>query len=99
MRALTPDVTYLGVGDDGRQVVIKKLDTDCLLGAKLHPSIGERLNRVRELAHGRLDTAGGPSFKALPVIVIAPLASVRDLGPSAWLWMARSSALVALWLA
>ena len=42
----------LGVGDDNRQVVIKRLDADCLLGGKLHPSIAERLNRVRELAHG-----------------------------------------------
>jgi hypothetical protein len=53
-RILRPlgDTTHLGVGDDSRQVVIKKLDTDCLLGNKLHPSIAERLNRVRELAHG-----------------------------------------------
>jgi len=53
-RILRPlgDTTYLAVGDDNRQVVIKKLDTDCLLGNKLHPSIAERLNRVRELAHG-----------------------------------------------
>ena len=52
LRPLTPDATYLGVGDDSREVVIKKLDIDCLLAGKLHPSIAERLNRVRELAHG-----------------------------------------------
>jgi hypothetical protein len=46
------DTSWLGVGDDNRKVVIKKLDADCLLGNKLHPSIAERLNRVRELAHG-----------------------------------------------
>jgi tRNA A-37 threonylcarbamoyl transferase component Bud32 len=33
-------------------VVLKKVDEDCMLRGKLHPSIKERLSRVRELAHG-----------------------------------------------
>jgi hypothetical protein len=33
----------------GRQVVLKKLDDDCLLDGQLHPSIKLRLERVREL--------------------------------------------------
>ena len=33
----------------GRKIVLKRLDDDCLLDRQLHPSIRERLNRVREL--------------------------------------------------
>ena len=51
-KALTPDHSYLAVGPGGRPVVLKKVDEDCLLRGKLHPSIKERLSRVRELAHG-----------------------------------------------
>jgi hypothetical protein len=32
-----------------RRVVLKRLDDDCLLEGQLHPTIRERLNRVREL--------------------------------------------------
>jgi len=48
---LVPGKTYLAVGAGGRGVVLKKMDADCLLGALLHPSIRDRLSRVRELAH------------------------------------------------
>ena len=44
--------TYLAIGPGGRGVVLKKLEDDCLLRGQLHPSIRERLGRVRELAHG-----------------------------------------------
>jgi hypothetical protein len=44
--------TYLAIGPGGRGVVLKKMDDDCLLRGQLHPSIRERLARVRELAHG-----------------------------------------------
>ena len=44
--------TYLAIGPGGRGVVLKKMDDDCLLRGQLHPSIKERLARVRELAHG-----------------------------------------------
>ena len=43
---------YLAIGPGGRGVVLKRMDDDCLLRGQLHPSIRERLARVRELAHG-----------------------------------------------
>jgi tRNA A-37 threonylcarbamoyl transferase component Bud32 len=51
-RALTPDLSYLAIGPGGRKVVLKRVDEDCLLRNQLHPSIRDRLGRVRELAHG-----------------------------------------------
>ena len=42
--------SYLAVGPGGRGIVLKPLDRDCLLKNGLHPSIKERLARVRELA-------------------------------------------------
>ena len=51
--ALSPNGSaYLAIGPGGRGVVLKKMDHDCLLRGQLHPSIRERLSRVRELAHG-----------------------------------------------
>ena len=50
--ALKEGQSYLAIGPGGRGVVLKKLDADCLLRGVLHPSIRERLCRVRELAHG-----------------------------------------------
>jgi serine/threonine protein kinase len=50
-RCLTPGHSYLAAGPGGRKIVLKKMDEDCLLGGDLHPSIRERLSRVRELAH------------------------------------------------
>ncbi len=52
-----PGDSYLAIGPGGRGVVLKMLEEDCLLKASknskggLHPSIRERLSRVRELAH------------------------------------------------
>lgn len=51
-RALTGDQSYLATGPGGRRVVLKRVDEDCILDSALHPSIKERLARVRELAHG-----------------------------------------------
>lgn len=51
-RTLTNDQSYLAGDSGGRRVVLKKVDEDCMLGSQLHPSIKERLSRVRELAHG-----------------------------------------------
>ncbi len=48
---LAPGKTYLAIGAGGRGVVLKKMDDDCLLRGLLHPSIRDRLSRVRELAH------------------------------------------------
>jgi hypothetical protein len=54
---------------------------------------------ARELLHGDLATADGPAFKALPVLVVAPLTPLGEAGPLLWLALARSSALLALLLA
>ena len=51
-QTLTPGQSYLAADSSGRRVVLKKMDPDCLLGGDLHPSIRERLQRVRELPHG-----------------------------------------------
>ena len=57
----------------------------------------------REIAHLRLDTAGGPSWKPLPVLVttaVAPLGELdRGLPPALWVALARAGALLALALA
>jgi hypothetical protein len=54
----------------------------------------------RELAHLQLDTAGGPSWKPLPVAVttlLAPLGELdRGLPPALWMVIARAGALLAL---
>jgi serine/threonine protein kinase len=51
IRALSTSATsYLCVDSSGRQVVLKQLESDCLLRGRLHPSIRDRLLRVRELA-------------------------------------------------
>ena len=47
-----PSSSYVAIGPGGRRVVLKRVDEDCLLHGALHPSIHERLSRVRELAHG-----------------------------------------------
>ncbi|HVD38655.1 MAG TPA: hypothetical protein VNC15_07465, partial [Solirubrobacterales bacterium] len=44
----------------------------------------------RELAHGSLETAGGPSWKPLPVLLDAPLSLLGDAAPDAWLLVARA---------
>jgi serine/threonine protein kinase len=49
LRTVAPS-TYITLADGGRQVLLKPLDPDCLLHGQLHPSIKERLARVRELA-------------------------------------------------
>jgi hypothetical protein len=50
------DSTFLCLDDAGRRVVLKRLESDCLLGPRLHPSIKERLMRVRELAQRNVAT-------------------------------------------
>jgi serine/threonine protein kinase len=68
VRALKPDQSYLALDSAGRQVVIKILDSDCLLRGRLHPNIQSRLARVRELAHTAVanlhgvERAGGKAF-------------------------------------
>jgi hypothetical protein len=52
----------------------------------------------RELAGGDLDTAEGPAFKPLAVAVTTALAAAGDAAPTAWLWVARTGALLAVGL-
>lgn len=50
VRELTPGVSWLATETSGgREVVIKRLEEDCLSSGKLHPAIAQRLGRVREL--------------------------------------------------
>lgn len=44
----------------------------------------------RELAQGSLETAAGPSWKPLPVLIDAPLSLLGDAAPKAWLLVARA---------
>jgi hypothetical protein len=44
----------------------------------------------RELMHGGLETAAGPSWKPLPVLVDAPLSLLGGAAPDAWLLVARA---------
>lgn len=53
----------------------------------------------RGLAHLRLDTTGGPSWKPLPVLVDAPLSVLGNAAPLIWLALVRAVALLALLLA
>lgn len=50
VRTLAPDQSWLATAG-GRVVVLKALDEDCLWKGQLHPSVKDRLGRVRELAH------------------------------------------------
>jgi hypothetical protein len=54
---------------------------------------------ARELAHLDLATTGGPSWKPLPVIVMAPLSVLGGVAPAVWLAAVRGCAAVALILA
>ncbi|MGB7160512.1 MAG: serine/threonine-protein kinase, partial [Tepidisphaeraceae bacterium] len=49
-RELAPQRTYLATTSGEREVVLKMLGPECLLDGQLHPSVRERLARVRELA-------------------------------------------------
>lgn len=53
----------------------------------------------RELAGGGLETAAGPSWKPLPVLIDAPLSLLGDAAPKAWLLVARSGWFAAALLA
>ncbi|HWE03824.1 MAG TPA: protein kinase [Tepidisphaeraceae bacterium] len=50
-RILTADHSWLATAAGVRQVVLKIIDPDCLIRDALHPSVRDRLGRVRELAH------------------------------------------------
>lgn len=50
----------------------------------------------REITQGALDTAGGPSWKPLPVLFTTPLSAFGDAAPLLWLVLARAGGLLAL---
>ena len=49
---LSDDGCYLAIGPGGRGVTLRRLEDDCILKGQLHPAVKERLERVREIAHG-----------------------------------------------
>jgi hypothetical protein len=49
---LSDDGCYLAIGPGGRGVTLKRMEDDCILKGQLHPAVKERLERVREIAHG-----------------------------------------------
>ena len=52
----------------------------------------------REIAHLELDTDGGPSWKPLPVLLLAFAAPLGDDVPvTLWIALARAGALLGLW--
>jgi MFS family permease len=53
----------------------------------------------RELLHGGFETASGPSWKPLPVLIAAPLSLRGGAAPQAWLLIARAGWLCAPLLA
>ena len=50
----------------------------------------------REVGRLELDTAGGPSWKPLPVVATTVLAAAGDAAPALWLVLARAGGLLAL---
>ena len=61
LEELIADQSWSALAVGNRRVVLKRLDPDCVLrgGTKLHPSIRDRLTRVRELAHPRVANLHG----------------------------------------
>jgi hypothetical protein len=53
----------------------------------------------RQLAHLQLDTTAGPSFKPLPVLVLAPLSVLGGAAPVVWMAAMRACAAASLLLA
>jgi hypothetical protein len=79
-RVLTADTTFLAEGEGGRVVVLKRVDEDCMLGKGLHPSIAERLARVREVAH-----AGVANLVAVEKDIQGGKETGRQGGGEAWM--------------
>ena len=53
----------------------------------------------RELSAFELSTAEGPAFKPLPVAVTALLSALGGAAPAVWVIVARTGAVLAVWLA
>jgi serine/threonine protein kinase len=54
VRSLARQKSFVAEDEARRRVVLKLLDPDCLLDQQLHPSIHDRLARVRELAQANV---------------------------------------------
>jgi serine/threonine protein kinase len=54
VRSLARQKSFVAEDEARRRVVLKLLDPDCLLDHELHPSIHDRLSRVRELAQANV---------------------------------------------
>jgi hypothetical protein len=48
----------------------------------------------RQLAHLDVDTTAGPSFKPLPVLVLAPLSVLGGATPVVWMGLMRAAAVL-----
>ena len=59
IETLTADRTFLCSDASANVVVLVKLEEDCLHRGQLHPSIRDRLARVRDLPHPRVATLRG----------------------------------------
>jgi hypothetical protein len=51
LQELSPRQSWLVDDPSNRRMVLKRLDDDCLLPGRLHPTVRDRLARIRELAH------------------------------------------------
>jgi hypothetical protein len=59
IETLTPDRTFLCSDASSNVVVLVRLEDDCLYRGGLHPSIRDRLARIRQLPHPRVATLRG----------------------------------------
>jgi hypothetical protein len=98
LRELRPEQSYLARAPGGRLVVLKMLDSDCLWRGQLHPSIRDRLARVRELAHPGVanlhgvERDGPKTYLVWEYVEGAVLEDWREAQPASyrdWLLVAR----------
>jgi tRNA A-37 threonylcarbamoyl transferase component Bud32 len=77
----------------GRQVVLKRLDDDCLLDGQLHPSIKLRLERVRELPVRCVANFLGVERDAVCIAQVVwefvPGTALADVKSADWLKLSR----------
>jgi serine/threonine protein kinase len=102
VRSLARQKSFVAEDEAGRRVVLKLLDPDCLLDQQLHPSIHDRLARVRELAQANVANLYGVErdldlvFMVWEYVDAAPFveyASSADLTDSALIKLMRELAL------
>ncbi len=102
VRELMPGKTFLATTSGDREVVLKLLETDCLLGQQLHPNIKDRLGRVREIANLALANLYGVQreggvvylvWEYLPGVSLNEWALDKRITPRQVVWLARDLAL------